>query len=296
MRQWHVRDLMTGDVVSVREDTRYREILRALDRNRVSALPAVDAQDRVVGVVSEADLLRTERDCEERPRALPRLPRPPRPPDRTGTARELMTAPAVTIGPEEPVARAARLIEDKGVKRLPVVDGERRLLGIVSRRDLVRMHVRADADIREDITDGVLKRTLWVGPSQVDVDVGDGVVELRGRVDRRTTAAFAVRLAEQVPGVVGVADRLAWEEEGTAPPDVIVHPSQTVGSKGFGGRGRRARDRSPDRCGVHHPYTAGPRRGVAGRRTDGVPDRISRLAHSLAATGLPGHAGNRHRR
>ncbi|MFP8904732.1 CBS domain-containing protein [Streptomyces atacamensis] len=223
MRQWHVRDLMTGDVVSVREDTRYREILRALDRNRVSALPVVDAQDRVVGVVSEADLLRAERDCEERPRALPRLPRPPRPPDRAGTARELMTAPAVTIGPEEPVARAARLIEDKGVKRLPVVDGERRLLGIVSRRDLVRMHVRADADIREDITDGVLKHTLWVDPSQVDV--GDGVVELRGRVDRRTTAAFAVRLAEQVPGVVGVVDRLAWDEEGTAPPDVIVHPS-----------------------------------------------------------------------
>ncbi|CAL9589623.1 Inosine-5'-monophosphate dehydrogenase [Streptomyces sp. enrichment culture] len=225
MRQWHVRDLMTGDVVSAREDTRYREILRALDRNRVSALPVVDAQDRVVGVVSEADLLRAERDCEERPRALPRLPRPPRPPDRAGTARELMTAPAVTIGPEEPVARAARLIEDKGVKRLPVVDGERRLLGIVSRRDLVRMHVRADADIREDITDGVLKHTLWVDPSQVDVDVGDGVVELRGRVDRRTTAAFAVRLAEQVPGVVGVVDRLAWDEEGTAPPDVIVHPS-----------------------------------------------------------------------
>jgi CBS domain-containing protein len=223
MRQWHVRDLMTGDVVSVREDTRYREILRALDRNRVSALPVVDAQDRVVGVVSEADLLRAERDCEERPRALPRLPRPPRPPDRAGTARELMTAPAVTIGPEEPVARAARLIEDKGAKRLPVVDGERRLLGIVSRRDLVRMHVRADADIREDITDGVLKHTLWVDPSQVDV--GDGVVELRGRVDRRTTAAFAVRLAEQVPGVVGVVDRLAWDEEGTAPPDVIVHPS-----------------------------------------------------------------------
>ncbi|WP_410535214.1 CBS domain-containing protein [Streptomyces sp. KL2] len=228
MRQWHVRDLMTGDVVSVREDTRYREILRALDRNRVSALPVVDAQDRVVGVVSEADLLRAEGNCEERPRALPRLPRlprPPRAPDRTGTAGELMTAPAVTIGPDEPVARAARLIEDKGVKRLPVVDGEWRLLGIVSRRDLVRMHVRADADIRGDIVDGVLKHTLWVDPSQVDVDVDDGVVELRGRVDRRTTAAFAVRLAEQVPGVVRVVDRLAWEEDGTAPPDVIVHPS-----------------------------------------------------------------------
>ncbi|MBN3932363.1 CBS domain-containing protein [Streptomyces verrucosisporus] len=223
MRQWHVRDLMTADVVSVREDARYREILDALDRNRVSALPVVDAEDRVVGVVSEADLLRAEGHTGDRPRSpLPRLPRPPRPPDRTGTARELMTAPAVTVGPDEPVAQAARLIEGRGVKRLPVVDGERRLLGIVSRRDLVRMHVRPDADIRADIVDGVLKHTLWVAPSQVDVHVGDGVAELRGQVDRRTTAAFAVRLTEQVPGVVRVVDHLTWDEDDPTPPGVVV--------------------------------------------------------------------------
>ncbi|MFH0241262.1 CBS domain-containing protein [Streptomyces sp. HK10] len=223
MRQWHVRDLMTADVVSVREDARYREILDALDRNRVSALPVVDAEGRVAGVVSEADLLRAEGHPGDRPRLLPRLPGPPRPPDRTGTARELMTAPAVTIGPDEPVNRAARLIEGRRVKRLPVVDGERRLLGILSRRDLVRMHMRPDADIRADIVDGVLKHTLWITPSQVDVGVGDGVVELRGRVDRRTTAASAVRLAEQVPGVVRVVDRLAWDEDGPTTPGVVVH-------------------------------------------------------------------------
>ncbi|MCI0385048.1 CBS domain-containing protein [Streptomyces sp. CNQ085] len=219
MRQWHVRDLMTADVVSVGEDTRYREILDALDRNRVSALPVVDAEDRVVGVVSEADLLRAEGHPGDRPRS--RLPRPP---DRSGAARDLMNSPAVTIGPDEPVVRAAGLIESERVKRLPVVDGERRLLGVVSRRDLVRMHVRPDADIRADIVDGVLKHTLWVAPSQVDVDVGDGVAELRGRVDRRTTAAFAVSLAEQVPGVVRVVDRLTWDEDDPTPPDVIVLP------------------------------------------------------------------------
>jgi predicted transcriptional regulator len=133
-----------------------------------------------------------------------------------------MTAPAVTTGPDEPVARAARLMEDRKVKRLPVVDGERRLLGIVSRHDLVRMHVRPDADIREDIVDEVLGRTLWVDRSRVDVDVSDGVVELRGRVDRRTTAASAVRLAEQVPGVVRVVDHLTWEEDDPTPPNVVV--------------------------------------------------------------------------
>jgi CBS domain-containing protein len=222
MRQWHVRDLMTTDVVSAREDTGYREVLDALARHRVSALPVVDGEGRVVGVVSEADLLRKEGAPDGKPRLLPRLLSPPRRPDRTGTVRDLMTAPAVTTGPDEPVARAARLMEDRKVKRLPVVDGERRLLGIVSRHDLVRMHVRPDADIREDIVDEVLGRTLWVDRSRVDVDVSDGVVELRGRVDRRTTAASAVRLAEQVPGVVRVVDHLTWEEDDPTPPNVVV--------------------------------------------------------------------------
>lgn len=227
MGRWTVRDVMTPDVVAVREDATYRQVVDTLAQRAVSAVPVIDATGRVVGVVSEADVLHKVEfsDGKEERRGFPRPSRrAARVKAHAAAARDLMTAPAVTIGPDESVAAAAKLIESRRVKRLPVVDGEGNLLGIVSRRDLMKTHLRPDGDIRADIAEHVLRRSLWLDPTAVSVDVRDGVAELGGQVDRRTTATFAVRLAEGVPGVVAVVDHICWDHDDTVSPIQLDEP------------------------------------------------------------------------
>ena len=212
-----VRDVMTGAVVTVGPDTGYKEIVDALVDGAVSAVPVVDADDRVLGVVSEADLMRKveftgsgaqARIFEWRRRAA----REKAGGDHAGA---LMSGPAVTIGPDASVSEAARTMDDRGVKRLPVVDEQGRLVGIVSRRDLLRDYLRPDAELRTEIIDTVLRRVLLIEPGAVDVDVDRGVVTMRGTTDRRTTAQIAVRLTHLVPGVVDVVDELTFQYDDT---------------------------------------------------------------------------------
>ncbi|MEV4624234.1 CBS domain-containing protein [Asanoa sp. NPDC049573] len=212
MRQWTVEDVMTRDVVSVAPDASYREVVNALIDRAVSAAPVVDAVGRVVGVVSEADLLhKVEAVGDERHRRIFGARRHADAP--AAVAAELMTSPAVVIEPDTSIVAAARLLESKRIKRMPVVDRQRRLVGIVSRRDLLRIHTRTDTDIRAEIVDNVLVRTLWIDPVSVEVDVVDGVVALGGRVETRSLAGLAVEMAAEVAGVVEVIDRLTWEQD-----------------------------------------------------------------------------------
>ena len=204
MIMWHVNDVMTRDVVRVGPDVGYAEIVAKLIEHGVSALPVVDDAGRLLGVVSEADLL---------PRVEATAGQATRRKAHGMHASELMTKPAVTIGPDEPVAAAARVLEAARVKRLPVVDADGRLIGIVSRRDLLRMYTRPDDEIRADITETVLRRDLWIDPTTVDVRVVDGIATLEGRVETRSLAGIAVRLTASVPGVVSVVDRLRWVED-----------------------------------------------------------------------------------
>ncbi|GAA1860646.1 CBS domain-containing protein [Asanoa iriomotensis] len=215
MRQWTVADVMTREVVSVAPDASYREVVDALLDSGVSAAPVVDARGRVVGVVSEADLLhRVETTGDERHR---RVFGGSRHGDAPGAAAaDLMTAPAIVVAPEASVAAAARRLESERIKRMPVVDADGRLVGVVSRRDLLRIHTRGDADIRAEIVDGVLLRTLWIDPVVVEVDVADGVVTLTGRVQSRSLARLLVDLSGTVAGVVEVVDRLAWDHDDTS--------------------------------------------------------------------------------
>jgi CBS-domain-containing membrane protein len=131
-------------------------------------------------------------------------------------ADELMTVPAITIRPDVSIAEAARLMDAEGVKRLPVVGDDGRLIGIVTRGDLLRMYVRPDEAIRREVHTEVLGRVLCLEPEVVDVSVERGVVTLRGTVDRRSTAAIAVRLVHAVAGVVDVADELDFDYDDTA--------------------------------------------------------------------------------
>lgn len=215
-----VRTAMTTDVVTVNRKTPFPEILRLLQDREVSALPVVD-DGRVVGVVSEADLLRKEEykpgaGFEYHPSLRTRLRhRLTREGDtRTKasgtTAETLMTAPAITVGADASVVAAARLLDRFDIKRLPVVDEEGRLLGIVSRRDVLRTFVRPDEDIMRDIRDDAIIRALWPDPNAFGISVDDGVVTLAGDVDRRTHAIIAGQIAAAVDGVVDVVNRLQW--------------------------------------------------------------------------------------
>lgn len=214
MTQWLVRDVMTRDVLSVTLGTSYREIVDALVDRKVSAAPVVDDDGRVVGVVSEADLLhKVEFVGDEQHRRIFERPsrRFARDKAHAVVAEDLMTSPAITVRPEMSVVAAARRLEAERVKRLPVVDADGRLVGLVSRRDLLRMHLRPDSEIRDDIVDNVLRRALWIDPVAVQVDVVNGVVTVAGRVERRSTAGLVVRLTASVPGVVDVVDQLGWD-------------------------------------------------------------------------------------
>jgi CBS domain-containing protein len=197
-----VKDVMTRPVVVVGTDAPYKEIVRLLHDHRVTAVPVIEPEGHVVGVVSEADLLVKEElgpEAHASPLAVGRR-RMDASKAAARTAGELMTAPAVTIGQEEPIAAAARLMHRRSVKRLPVVDEEGRLLGIVSRTDLLRVYLRPDEEIRREIVDHVLD----VDVLSVAVTVLDGVVTVAGQFELASTIPLARELIEAVDGVVGV--------------------------------------------------------------------------------------------
>ncbi|MET9849129.1 CBS domain-containing protein [Streptomyces ossamyceticus] len=212
-----VGEVMTREVVEARRDTSFKEVARLLDRYRISGLPVVDHDDKVVGVISETDLIRHQAAGSDRGRG----PRSPGPGSRRSgrraaglapavTAGDLMSSPAVTVHPEQRVADAARVMERHRVDRLPVVDEEDRLIGIATRRDLLRVFLRTDEEIRRDVTDKVLTRALSLPPGAVTASVRDGVVRLKGRLERRGDVPVAVRLTWRVDGVVGVMSELTF--------------------------------------------------------------------------------------
>jgi CBS domain-containing protein len=210
---------MTPEVVVVSPDAGYKHIVDVLADFKVSAVPVVDEHGAVVGVVSEADLLRKVELGPDAPARLfeGRSRRQSRSKATGETARDLMSSPVVTIGPSASISAAARLMERHRIRRLPVVEeGTGRLVGIVARRDLLRPYLRADDEIRDDVTTRVIRDSLWIEPSGIDVVVDDGRVLLRGRVDRRTTAAIAVRLVQGLDGVVAVQDELTWDFDDVA--------------------------------------------------------------------------------
>ncbi|MGI5441035.1 CBS domain-containing protein [Streptomyces shenzhenensis] len=210
-----VDDLMTKDVVRARRGTPFKEIVKLLAGNDVTAVPVVDELDHPVGVVSEADLLRK---CAARADPSGRIPVPSREAwERAAaegtTADELMSAPALCARPEWTVIETARFMADRNVKRLPVVDEADRLRGIISRGDLLRSFLRRDDAIRDEITQDVLRTTLALAPSEVTVEVREGQVALGGRVEVKSLIPVIDRLCSGVDGVVSVTDRIGYRTD-----------------------------------------------------------------------------------
>ncbi|MEE4418275.1 MULTISPECIES: CBS domain-containing protein [Streptomyces] len=189
---------MTDEVVSARSGTPVVDVARRLAEYGIDGLPVVDADDRVIGVVSATDL-----QGDRRAAAADGMP----------TAGEVMSVPARTVRADDSVVRAARLMSESGVERLPVVDEEARLVGMVTRRDVLQVFVRTDAEIRDEVVDEIVVRSLWLSPQSVDVAVHDGLVILSGRLENSGTAALAVRMTRQVDGVTAVVDRLTYRKE-----------------------------------------------------------------------------------
>ncbi len=232
-----IRDVMTESVLSVHTDTPLREVALLLGDHRISGLPVVDADGAVVGVVSEADLLMKEQG----PDAIPhrrfarflgesRESRAQLAKLRATTAGEAMSAPAVTIGPGRRLSEAAALMVARKVNRLPVIEAGK-LLGIVTRADLVRAYVRTDDELARTIREDVLLRILWLDPSSFTVAVKDGVATIGGWVERRTTAQMIKRAVRMVPGMLDVRSDVAWEIDDTRPAPLAIDPFIPIGPR-----------------------------------------------------------------
>jgi CBS domain-containing protein len=209
-----VKGVMTSSVVAVREDADFKEMVTVMRGRRISAFPVIDASARVVGVVSEADLL-----LKETTPALPQgaIRRASRLKDRSKadgvTAAELMTKPAVTIHEAAPVAEAARLMQSHKVKRLPVVDGDGRLRGIFTRTDVLSVFERPDHEIWDEVIKDVIAGELGLDPELFVVTVRSGIVTITGLVERRPDALSLLATIRHLEGVIGVRDRLSYPEE-----------------------------------------------------------------------------------
>ncbi|MEV5976666.1 CBS domain-containing protein [Streptomyces sp. NPDC052114] len=227
MKHSKIGSVMTDEVVSARYGTSFKEVARLLADHRISGLPVIDADDKVVGVISETDLLVREAEGPDAPRPPRRfgLPwttggaRKARPKAMARTAGQLMSAPPVCVRADNTIAEGARRMAQEKVERLPVIDDEDRLVGIVTRRDLLQVFLRTDEAIRHEVREEVLVRALWLTPRTIAVDVREGVVTLEGRLERRSEIPVALHMTREIDGVVAVVDKLTYHVD-----DSHLHP------------------------------------------------------------------------
>ena len=214
-----VEDVMTTDVVTVEPITTFKEIVRLMDGFGISGVPVVDDQDRPLGVVTQADLLVKEAHPELGPYG-PRFERAGSLLQRrkaTGqVAAELMTSPAVTIRRGAGLAEAARRMADAGIKRLVVVDGHGRVAGILSREDMLEVFLRPDQEIRDEILHRLIVREWMMDPVRFVLRVNEGVVSLKGQIERRSMIPDFLRSIRAVDGVVAVDAHLTWDSDDSA--------------------------------------------------------------------------------
>ena len=209
-----VMDVMTRNVVAVHTNASFKEIAATLRDRRVSAFPVLDDAGTVIGVVSEADLIAKEAleaGYETHPGPLSGLlHRHDLEKARGATAGELMSRPPVTVRPDELVSHAAHLMHDRRVKRLPVVNADGKLVGIISRTDVLSVFSRPDQDIRREITQEIILGRFLTDPATFAVTVKDGIVTLEGSPETAPLGRDIVAAARHLEGVVAVRDRLSY--------------------------------------------------------------------------------------
>lgn len=194
----NVVDLMTTDVIAVSRDTGLREAARLMFRNRVSGLPITEPDGTLAGIITEADFLRLEVERQEGNRG------------QGDTVGDVMSRGVVTVRPDAEIYEAAKIMATQEVKRLPVVDADDRLLGVISRADIVSLYTRPDDVIEDEIREDLIRRVLLIDPDGIQVDVANGVVNLRGEVETRSEARMLEELTNRLDGVLRVESDLTW--------------------------------------------------------------------------------------
>lgn len=217
-----VSDVMTRSVYTVREHTPFKEIVSTLVRHHISAVPVVDADNHVLGMVSESDLL-AKVVAGGDPRVHVKgahATREVRRKSHAETAGEVMHEPVVTTRPDVSIVQAARTAALAHTRRLPVVDQAGVLVGIVTRSDLLRVFRRSDAEIRDHLVEDVLVNQPFLNASDIELTVSDGVVRLTGEVERRALIAPLLDVIRATAGVVGIHDEIAYriEDDTFMPP------------------------------------------------------------------------------
>jgi CBS-domain-containing membrane protein len=206
-----VKDVMSTHVIAVRQSAQYKEMAAMLHRMRLSAFPVIDEDNKVIGVVSETDLLTKEALEGSVPRTVQDMARQRVRSQVNGvTAAELMTKPAVTIGPDDTVTDAARLMYNRRVKRLPVVNDDGTLIGIVTRSDVLSVYSKPDPQIRSEIAEEVIRGTFGYEPAKFTVTVKDGIVTIEGTPEATQVGLDIIDAARHMEGVVAVRDRLTY--------------------------------------------------------------------------------------
>jgi CBS domain-containing protein len=212
-----VSDVMTADVVTVTEDAPFKEVAEIIAEHGISAVPVLGAQGRVTGVVSEMDLL-----CKEEYQEDPGAKHAPRWGHRDARhraagviARDVMTSPSVTIAPDAGIVAAARALGRHHVGRLVVITTDGWLAGIVTPSDLLKVYLRPDAEIREEILRKIIAGYLGCDPARAKVAVSEGVVTLAGYVEKKSMIRLAVGMSRAVDGVVDVIDHLGYTDDDT---------------------------------------------------------------------------------
>jgi len=214
---WRVKSVMTTEVVCLAPDTPFKECVDMVRVHRIGALPVVDESGRLLGIVSESDLLRKEE-------------RSTGPDGRRATARtaaDAMTRAVITSTQESTLTEAARLMHAASIRHLPITDGVGRLVGIVSRADLLKVFLRSDESIRREIAEVLLPRAFGIPCGGLEVDVREGVVHIGGEVETSGTAKLIVAFIERIEGVVGVEGVVGYRQDDARPRGAAVAGSRS---------------------------------------------------------------------
>lgn len=211
-----LRYLMTRDVITIGADASLKEAARRMIEAGISGLPVTAADGSLVGIVTEADFVTTEADRRRKKRAglLRLVYRDVEIPSQERLVGDVMTTDLIVLGPEADHAEAARLMQKEGIKRIPVVE-DGKLVGLVSRSDVLRIFARSDQEIIEEIREHVIGDILWIDPERVDIKSVEGNVVLRGLLETRSDTELLARLTARVDGVMSVANHLEFEVDNT---------------------------------------------------------------------------------
>jgi len=213
-----IRAVMTAAVATVSPDTPFKALAAIMAEHGLTALPVLDSAGRVAGIVSESDLMRKE-EYQDDP-AAGRAPHSHQHRARAEglTAGQVMSSPAITISPEASIVAGARAFDKARVSHLVVAEADGSLAGLVTPLDLLKVYLRADGEIRDEILREVITGYLGCDPGRAEVTVTDGIVTLAGEVEHKSMVPLAARMTRSVDGVVDVVNRLAYAVDDTRLP------------------------------------------------------------------------------